>query len=308
MTPLDSAPAGALRELRRAWNRFWFEPQSTAPLVLVRVGFGLLVLAWAAALTPDLLTFYGPDGLVPEAPRYGERGLWTLLRPFNSEGVVIGGYLLLLLAAVALILGFHSRLAALTVFVVLVSFERRNPYVANSGDVLMRIIALLLVLAPAGAAVSVDRWRRDDGASGFPQRPPWALRLLQIQLSVMYLSAVWLKARGESWNEGTATSFALRLDDTARFALPDAVTESPIVSDLMSYGVMGTELAVGVLIWSRRLRPYVLLLGIGLHLSIDLVIRVGFFSWAVLVAYLAFVPSETAERIIASGRRSTAAI
>jgi hypothetical protein len=42
----------------------------------------------------------------------------------------------------------------------------------------------------------------------------------------------------------------------------------------------------------------VLLAGVALHLGIEYRLRVGFFSWAVLVSYLAFVPPDVAERVL----------
>src|SRR5215208_2563487 len=159
-----------------SWQRFWFEPESMAPLVLVRVAFGLLVLAWAVAFAPDLLTFLGPAGLLPQQ-NYGAPGLWTLLGPLHSDAAVIAFYVALVVSAVSLLVGFQARLAGLVIVVVVTSFERRNVWVTNSGDELIRIIALILVLAPAGAAVSLDRWRRGVGAWSFPMRSPWALRL-----------------------------------------------------------------------------------------------------------------------------------
>jgi hypothetical protein len=276
-----------------SWQRFWFEPESTAPLVLVRVAFGVLVIAWAVALAPDLLTFLGPHGLVPETPHTDAPVLWTLLRPFNSNGAVIACYVALLAAAVSLIAGFRTRIAALVIFVVLTSFERRNVFVTNSGDELIRIIALILVLAPAGAG---------KGVLGYARRSPWALRLLQVQVSILYLSAVWAKARGVAWNDGTATSYALRLHDMARYQVPHALGQSELLTNLMTYGTLAVELSIGVLVWNRRLRPYVLLAGVGLHLSIELTMRIGFFSWIMLVAYLAFVPPEQAELVIQRAR------
>ena len=60
----------------------------------------------------------------------------------------------MLAAAVSLIAGYQSRLAALIIFVALTSFERRNVWMTNSGDELVRILALILLLAPAGNEVS----------------------------------------------------------------------------------------------------------------------------------------------------------
>ena len=39
-----------------------------------------------------------------------------------------------------------------------------------------------------------------------------------------------------------------------------------------------------------------------MHLGIDLVLRVGFFSYAIFALYLAFIPPETAEKAILAVR------
>lgn len=287
-----------IRRVGRGWEAFWFTPQETSTLALVRIAFGLLVTGWTLALTPDLLAFYGPDGILPQHPS-GNRAAWGVLEVSTAPAVVIGLYLALLAGGVALTVGWHTRLAALIVLVGVMSFERRNPFVLNSGDGLVRNLALFVALAPAGVAVSLDRWRRAPGRFWeFPARAPVALRLAQIQLSVIYISGVWAKVRGDTWNEGTAVSYALRIEDIHRFPVPGFVTDSVVVSELLTYGTLGMELAIGILVWNRAARPYVLGLGVLLHLGIDYSIMVGFFSYAMFVLYMAFIPPETASRLI----------
>jgi hypothetical protein len=156
------------------------------------------------------------------------------------------------------------------------------------------------MLAPSGAALSLDRrlavrrGRVDPG--DVPLRAPWVLRLLQIQLSILYLSAVWFKVGGETWRDGTAVSYALRIENLQRFPLPDALTTSELASNVLTFGTLAIELSLGLLVWNRRLRPWILLAGVSLHLGIDYAIRVGFFSYAILVLYIAFIPPETMDR------------
>jgi hypothetical protein len=128
------------------------------------------------------------------------------------------------------------------------------------------------------------------------------LRLVQIQISVLYLAAVWAKMRGTTWNDGTAVSYAFRMEDLERFPVPGFVTDTVVIANLLTYGTLAAELAIGILVWNRILRPWVLLVGIGLHLGIDYSTRVGFFSYAVLVAYIAFVPPERATALILGAR------
>ena len=285
-----------------AWERFWFRPQPTSTLALVRIAFGVVVLGWTLALLPGLFAWFGGDGILPRQPG-GIDGWWGPLGPAAPDGVLVAAAIALLAASACLVAGYRTRLAALLVFLGLLAFQRRDPWVFDSGDGLLRVIALYLALAPAGAALSLDRARRArERFWEFPARAPWALRLMQVQLSVIYLATAWTKMRGTTWNDGTAVSYALRVGDLERFPVPHLLTDSVLVANLMTYGTLATELALGVLVWNRRARPWVLGLGLALHLGIDYSMRVGFFTFAMLVLYLAFVPPESASRAILAVR------
>ena len=202
-------------------------------------------------------------------------------------------------ASIALTLGLYSRVAALVVFVGVVSFQQRNSLIDNSGDLLIRNLAFFCVLAPTGVALSVDRLRRSrETFWEFPARAPWVLRLVQIELSVGYLSAVWHKVQGAAWRDGTAVAYALRMSDLQRMAAPEVVARSVVLTEALTFGTLALELALGVLVWNRAARPWVMSLGIVMHVMIDSVLVVGFFTFAMLVAYLAFLAPATARRWI----------
>ena len=291
-----------LAAVNAGWERFWFEPSSTSTLAVVRVAFGLVMTAWTLSLVPHLMDLFGEDAIVSTQPRLGD-GVWGVLDVVESDAAVIAVFATLLVASVCLTVGFLTRIAAVLVFVGVVSFERRNVYVFNSGDSLLRAFALYMMLAPAGASLSVDRWRKaKDRFWEFPLRAPWALRLFQIQISVIYISTVWSKVRGTTWNDGTAVSYALRIEDLERFPVPSFLAESLTIANLMTYGTLALELSLGVLIWNRKVRPYVIALGIGMHLSIEYQIRVGFFAGGMLTGYLAFVPPERMNAVVLAVR------
>src|SRR5690349_22194302 len=103
------------------------------------------------------------------------------------------GIVVLVLAALALLVGWHSRLAAVVVFIVILSFERRAPLAFNSGDALVRIEALFLAISPCGAALSLDQRRTTGPFWSAQTRPNWPIRLLQVQLSLIYIAAAQVK-------------------------------------------------------------------------------------------------------------------
>lgn len=282
-----------------AWNRFWFAPQPTSTLAVFRICFAAIAIAWTASLLPDLRAFYAAEGIVPADPRRAR--LWSVLEAAPDAALPLG--IVMLVACVALLVGLRTRLAAVLVFAGLLTFQRRNPFIHNSGDVLLRVMALYLALAPAGAALSIDRWRRDRGGFWlFPVRAPWALRLVQIQLTVLYVATVWAKLRGTTWNDGTAVSYAMRIGDLERFPLPASVETSLVWANLFTYGTLATEFALAVLVWNRRARPWVLAAGVLMHLGIEYTLLVGYFTLAILAAYVAFVPPDTMSRWILRAR------
>lgn len=288
------------------WERFWFAPQQTSTLALIRIVFGLLTLAWAISLSTELFTFFGPHGLiVAQPPGQG----WGILHWFPGPAAVTVLYVVLIAAAVCTTVGLGTRVATFALFVCILSFERRNPYIFNSGDAVLRNTSFFLMLAPAGAALSLDRLiAHRDRFWEAPTRTCWPVRLLQIQLCVIYLAAVWAKVRGTTWNDGTAVSYAMRIDDLARFPIPHFLATSPFLVSLMTYGTLATEFSIPILVWNRKLRPYVLAGGIFMHAFIDYRIMVGFFSYAIWVMYMSFIPPERATAVIAWSRQRLEAI
>jgi len=270
-----------VRAVARAWDRFWFRPQPTSTLAVLRIAFGLLTTAWAIMLAPDTNTFFGPNGLGGSQ---------------RAAPLVVAA---LFVAAIGVTIGFHTRLAAAAVLFCLVWLSRVNPLVWNTGDVLLRHVALFLAMAPAGESLSVDRWRRDRATFWeFPSRPPWPIRLIQLQVVLMYVVTVWVKLHGWTWLHGTAVSYVLRIPGETRFLLPTGITASPFWAHVLTWGTLVVEAAFPLLVWNRRTRPVALTLGVSLHLAIHFTLRVGLFSWTVLVAYLAFLPPETAARLL----------
>jgi hypothetical protein len=284
-------------------ERFWFEPTDAATLGAVRIAFGAVTLLWAMSLAPDVGAFFAPLGVIGRVDGTSDPWAWSVLDLAGSDFAVGALYIALLCGATGVLVGWHSRASAAVVLVALVSFERANPYVFNSGDSLLRLLALYLLIAPAGLAFSLDARRR-----GIPQpayHPIWPLRLIQIQVSAMYLGAVWSKLDGEVWRDGSAVGYATRLPDLVRFPVSDLLGRSELAVHVATYGTMLVEAALVVGLWNRRTRVYALAAGVIFHLAIDVSIRVGFFTLAVFTAYLSFADPARVRALVGavSGRR-----
>ena len=269
-----------------AWRRWAFEPVDTAPMAALRIACGLLVLGWTVSLLPDAQAFLSDDGLTSGAVG-GTRGWWSLpvVSPYGACG-------LLAVAAVALVLGWRTRVAAVVVAVLLVVLQRRDVYVLNSGDLLLRELAVFVALMPAGETWSLDARRR-----GSQLRAPWALRLLQLQVSALYLFSVVAKLHGTSWQDGTAVGKALQLEDLQRLVVPQGLATSVTLSALLTYGTLLVEAFLVVGLWLPRTRWWAMATGVAIHLGIEATLLIGWFSLTVICCYLAFVPAEVLRRL-----------
>jgi hypothetical protein len=286
------------------WQRFWFEPATPTTLALVRILYGITALFWTLSLLPDLMTYFsdGKGGLVREVASRGAG--WSVFRFFPSDAAVWIAFVVLAVACVLLIIGLFPTPAAIVMWVLLVSFQHRNQYLLNSGDFVVRNMALLLALCPSGAALSVDRYRK-VGRQRFwspPAIPQWGLRLIQIQASFVYFFSFWNKT-GMAWRGGSAATTAWRLTDLQRFAMPDFVLHNLWLSTVLSWGTLAVELILGILVWNRRWRLWALLGGLVLHLMIDATMLVGFFSWAMISALTSFLPPDVSDKWVDRGRR-----
>jgi hypothetical protein len=257
------------------------------------------------SLLPDLYALFGDRGITPDGSEWDYA--WSVFDMASSDRALLIGWAVLLVSAVALTLGWHSRMAALAVFVLIHSFQQRSPFVFNSGDGLIRVLAVVLVFSSCGAALSLDRRRASGSFWSAELRAPWAIRLLQVQLSLVYLSTVNAKLAGETWREGTAVSYALRYDDMLILPTPDWLTTNALLMNVATWGTLVLELALGVLVWVKPLRRWVLGAGLLMHSTIMITIGVGFFTPAMFVLYLAFIPPDTVRRLPTTIRRHIAA-
>ncbi|MEB4208020.1 HTTM domain-containing protein [Mycobacterium sp. 94-17] len=278
-----------------AWQSFWFQPQPMYTLGVVRIAFGALAVLWGLWLLPMRNGLLDARGVTPAQPSVAHT--WGIFEIWNSNEAMLIGAVVLVLSSLALLTGWHSRLAAVVVFVLIVSFERRSPWVFNAGDVLVRIEAFLLAISPCGAALSLDQRRLTGSFWSAQIRAKWPIQLIRVQMSLVYLASARVKLSGETWLNGTAVSYALRLDDMRRVPLPEWLVTNGLAMNILTWGAISVELAVGALVWFPRCRPWVLSAGVLLHVMIDIHIQIGIFSLAMFVMYLSWLSPETAKRL-----------
>jgi hypothetical protein len=291
-----------LQKLYRDWERFFFEPESPVPIALFRILYGLCVSATLILLHSDWLDWFGVHGWVSLSTMTTiEPGLRLNLfkvMPQNDHWIA-AFFWIFLTFAVLLTLGLWTRLTSIAVFLCLASIQQRNLFITNGGDTFLRVAGFFLIFAPAGAALSLDRlWRVRKGleSSEILPRAPWAQRMIQFELALLYFASFLWKLKGSTWRDGTALYYVLHLHEIQRFPVP-AWIQHTFLLRIGSWSTLALEFSLGILIWFRPFRYPLLLLGLLFHLCLEYALNVPILEWDILAAYVLFIDADDLTRI-----------
>ncbi|OJW08531.1 MAG: Vitamin K-dependent gamma-carboxylase [Planctomycetales bacterium 71-10] len=290
----------------QAWNRFWFAPISARPLGVFRILFGLFVLGHLALISVDLDFWYTDRGLMVGDEAAVTAGpfrpsLLNHVQDPTSVRIVLGA---VAVVAVAFTLGWRTRIMGVLLYLGVMTFYNRNLLTNCGPDQVMMITSFYMMLAPCGAAYSLDA-RREARRRGTPAEPliyPWAQRLMQLQLCLIYFVTAYLKCGGRCWIGGTAIHYVLFNHEVGQFNL-EWLGGYPLVLNLMAYAALVVEFALAFLLWFRPTRRWVALLGVLLHAGIVPLVNVPLFGEQMTALYILFLDPD---ELSALGRFLTA--
>jgi hypothetical protein len=283
------------------WNRFFFAGISPASVAVFRIAFGVLLIVDAALLWRIRRFAFAPDGVLAiddHIPAHAGTRFSLLHWMPRTMTSVNAMFALHVTAAAAITLGLLTPLAIGVAVITLLTLHHRNPFVLNSCDTILRLLCVLLLFSHSNAAFSVDAWIWPSLAS--TQISPWGQRLMQLLISSIYLKTVFWKLRGAEWRDGSAVYYALTFKPYERHALP-APLRRPWFYRGATWATLAIEASLGSLIWIEPLRYPVLICGVGFHLTMDYLLSVTMFQWAMLCALLLFVPPHDMAHAVAWG-------
>jgi hypothetical protein len=290
----------SLADLATAWNAFFHTPEPPLTIALFRILFGLVALASGLLYLPNASLWLGPAGTLSHQRWEATYGgvLFSLFRWLPpGRGSIRGVFALHLVAATSLALGLATPVSAAIVFVTLTSINHRHPEVTHGGDSLMRMMSFLLIFSPAGDAWSLDAML--SGAGAAPPSSPWVLRLLQLQISIVYFQSFVAKLEGETWRNGTAVYWVWMVSDYRRWPVPAAM-RTLWWSRLATWGTLALEFALGPLVWIRELRYPLVAVAAVFHLGLEVVMNLQLFGAIMLTGLVTFVSPYDLERLAAA--------
>ncbi len=268
-------------------------------MALFRFGMGVLLIIDLLTRLSDLRGHYTDFGILPVAgyvDLFANQLHVSLHLANGSWGWILFLFAIHLVTAVCVAVGYRTRIATVVAWVLLVSLHNRNTYILNGGDVLFRCLWFFAMFLPLQARWSVD-------AALSPKRPSPDSNLyfggpsiaVTLQLCFVYLTTALLKTGKEWWPDGTASYFALSLDE---FTTPFGkwMLQWYDLLHYSTFAVFALEWTVAFMILSPVFRVPLRIVAVlslwALHLNFDLSMRLGIFPWVDIVGVCVLIPGE----------------
>ena len=209
-------------------------------------------------------------------------------------------------ATMLLFLGYHSRIAAvwagsvgLAMYYYFGFQLGREPW-THHHTYLLAVAALLIALTPCGRSYSLDRYLGVMRAERMGVAPPaergnlWGLRLIVVQLSVLYFFTALDK---------TSYAFLSGARLEAIFLWYYAGSDYPAglawLATIVSLAVVVLEYGLAFGLPFRATRRYLVLPGLAFHAIIYLTLPVYTFSATMALLYLAYFDADAVGKVIA---------
>jgi vitamin K-dependent gamma-carboxylase len=295
---MSAAAVGAPPHVRGAAARFddlLGRAVSMRALALLRVLAGPVVLLHLRPFLSDAL-----NGRIYSDAFYEPYAAWY---PELSGAAYVGLLYLAAVAAVAMSIGFLTRLATATTFAIVAYNVFLSTTHFHNNRAYLLIVLGLLAVAPCGRELSVDAWvRRRRGLPALdPSAPAWPLWLLRFECAAIYGASGLSKLVDPDWFGGTVTwQRVVRARDELG-ALPDW-TVSVLTDRSFHTGaakvIVLTELFIAVGLWWRGTRYAAVWVAVAFHVAIEFSASVQVFSFLAIAVLVIWAVPSTRDRVL----------
>jgi hypothetical protein len=274
-----------------AW---FFEKGDARGAAALRIAYGLIYLYMLWDLYPTMDLVMGHSGvygsLNPEA--FNLNHPFNLLYRFDSPAELRVWFWLSVLFAFMTVFGLLTRLSVLLTFFSVMLFQVRGPYLIYGTDQVLALCFFWLLFLACGKRWSLDRLLIGKRRKASTEIELWPVKAIQIQIALIYLLTGFIKFRTEEWLNGSAVYYALHLRGFVWSGVEHLTTIQPLMV-MMTYYSLLAEMSFPFLVFWKRTRFLALGAVFFMHLGIDLLMQIRFFSLSMYAGYLAFIqPAE----------------
>jgi hypothetical protein len=217
--------------------------------------------------------------------------LSTLVNLLSVEGIKSYYSLFIavqLIAACAGLWGFMPGLCTWLVFFTTINLQNRIYSTITGGDVLLCLLLFYLQFISDGKKTKNTYLQQIKNASDHT-----FILLCQVQVLIVYAVSALYKWQSQEWLQGTALQKILLLDEYSFPLLQHAVCGFPSECKLLTWAILSFQTLFPVLIFSNKVKKFVLIIGLILHLCIALAMGLFNFSLVMVCSYALFYDFKT---------------
>jgi hypothetical protein len=281
-------------------NDLLYKLVSPRPMDFFRVVWSMFLVYYLIDSFWIYKLYFGDDGiLAADVYQFGQGTLqWSVFNWVVGDIVLTVISALVVLSSLGMMVGLGIKWNSVISFICLNSLVAPVQWGGNSADQLVVIISfLIMVNALAGhlggyCTLGLLNRNSQSGKEG-RMIPVWSYRVFQFQLCAVYFFSGLQKAGRVDWQNGQALDIILHQTDTwMRYDLKFFL-EYPAVTAIGTTLVLLFELILfPLLVWFEKTRKWVLLAGVGFHLSIIFFMKVFIFSEVMILMYFCFLTDQ----------------
>ncbi len=291
----------ALGDARRAAERWLVgERHARHAVAAARILVGLSVVGLLVTNFSSRQVWVGDASAWAEPARAVSRFPEITLLDGVSGDLLTAIYVLVLLAAIGLVLGWRAKAMNVLVLVGFIAVTAQNPVLGSLGDNLVRLALLWMLLMRTSEVWSLDA-ARPEPREVDEVAPEWlrtglhnvGLVGLGAQTVLAYLAGGLDKVSQRDWQQGTALYTTLQLPEFRPFPwLSDLLSNGSVVLALLTWTVLAVQLFFAPMLLRRWSRDLVSILAIVLNVLFAVVLATPWSSLAVIAVTGLFVSDD----------------
>ncbi len=278
------------------WQNFWFAPMDLAGAALARMALGL-TLFFTYLGRFENLNLLTSEALLPRGQAMlllpeNMRPLW--LWTFWPDSWALAVHSVFCLALLLWVFGIGGRVLGILVWVLHMGFIQRNYAIVFGADVMAAVFLFYLVLIQTPAQIKnmamfrqgKDFFSEDHSRSDILSSV--MIRLLQIQMGIIYAYTGFEKLKGTTWWDGTAL-WSIFANPQMVWLDMTFVRNFAWVLPVMAFSTIVFEIYFPAAMLSSKLKNYWLAAGLTFHLGIAFLMSLWSFSFVMLAIYFVYI-------------------
>ncbi len=273
------------------WDTFWFQSDHPLALSLIRISLGIsMFLVYIGRFSE--LEYYKHEAAI--SYHFIETMIQPVLNvPFFklfSLGIsVFWLQVIFMILIVLFTLGVLNRAGVFIFWLLHFSFLNRNPAIIYGADFVSSTFLFYLIFANSQRRLSLSSlFRSNKKTSSSDLLSSVSVRLIQIQMCLIYAITGFEKFKGGTWWDGTALWNVLA---NPQFTISDLtwLRHLPLLIVFLSIMTLIFEVYFPVMVFSKNLRKPWLFIGLTFHLGIVALLGLYTFSFVMLSIYWIFL-------------------